>query len=189
MRRSWLTTTVSISSLAAAALSFAACVTPTSHPDDEPIGEDTEESSLAVKNKACDAEGDCRRNLYCARAESTCNGAGTCQTKPDACLDIYAPVCGCDGVTYSNSCFAAMMGTSVKFEGSCDVSCTSNAECGKAYCGKPQNACGAAGVCRQKPELCQDIVKPVCGCDGVTYVNACFAAQSGASVSSTGECH
>ena len=117
MRQSWLAKTFSIASLAAAALSFAACTTPTNPPDDEPIGEDIEESSLAAKNQACEAEGDCRRNLYCARAEGTCHGVGTCQIKPDACLDIDAPVRGCDGVMYSNSCFAAMMGTSVKFEG------------------------------------------------------------------------
>lgn len=30
---------------------------------------------------------------------------------PDAaCFEIYMPVCGCDGITYSNSCYATIMG-------------------------------------------------------------------------------
>ena len=37
-----------------------------------------------------------------------------------ACPEIYAPVCGCDGFTYSNSCNAASSGVKSYTEGSCD---------------------------------------------------------------------
>lgn len=51
--------------------------------------------------------------------------------------------------------------------------------------------CGAAdatGICRPRPELCTDIYMPVCGCDGMTYSNACFAHGAGVAVASEGPC-
>jgi len=37
------------------------------------------------------------------------------------CLEIYQPVCGCDGVTYSNSCYAVVLGGVTSFtEGPCN---------------------------------------------------------------------
>lgn len=38
----------------------------------------------------------------------------------DACYEIYAPVCGCDGITYSNDCYAKVNGVSSWEEGSCN---------------------------------------------------------------------
>lgn len=36
--------------------------------------------------------------------------------------------------------------------------------------------------------MCTADYKPVCGCDGKIYGNACVAARAGVSVSKTGEC-
>lgn len=51
--------------------------------------------------------------------------------------------------------------------------------------------CGAdnsQGVCRRQPDVCAEILSPVCGCDNNTYDNACSAASVGVSVKSEGEC-
>jgi hypothetical protein len=64
--------------------------------------------------------------------------------------------------------------------------------CRKAdYCATPPNTCPGPkqiGLCRARPGICPNVVIPVCGCDGMTYPNACQAARAGASVAHQGAC-
>jgi len=67
--------------------------------------------------------GSCDDGLFCAfEAAAICGFAdatGTCAVKPEACIQLYQPVCGCDGLTHGNSCMAANAGTSVQYDGEC----------------------------------------------------------------------
>jgi eight-cysteine-cluster-containing protein len=106
--------------------------------------------------------------------EHMCGAAdhlGECATTPEACILLFDPVCGCDGETYSNSCFAAMAGTSVLHAGECaepepecpPVFCTLFCEhgfvkgddgCDVCECAEPEPEPGACKVAGCSAELC-----------------------------------
>ena len=64
----------------------------------------------------------CEEDQFCDRAVGDCDGEGVCEPFPvgESCPAVFLPVCGCDGVTYGNSCWARMSGVSVDFRGPCD---------------------------------------------------------------------
>jgi ELWxxDGT repeat protein len=69
--------------------------------------------------ESCTENADCEPGQYCAKPLGSCETSGDCAPLPDYCFDLWAPVCGCDGNTYSNSCTAASWGVNVAYEGEC----------------------------------------------------------------------
>jgi hypothetical protein len=65
----------------------------------------------------------CDTGLFCQHQPGALCGAadapGECVAIPEVCADIFDPVCGCDGQTYSNACEAAANQVGILARGEC----------------------------------------------------------------------
>lgn len=139
----------------------------------------------------------CESGKFCNFTVGTCTGPnpiGSCTTPPASCPPFKSPVCGCDGKAYDNACFAAQAQVPLFSTTPCMAPCSATIPCpADQFCdfGMPGNCLkpDVVGVCGAKPTTCPGVGTKVCGCDGAQYLNACTAAQQGASVASSGVCN
>ena len=108
------------------------------------------------------------------------------------------PVCGIDGETYDSACGIECVPVEVACAGECP--CAEEVGCGgwlgdtcsdDEFCDFEGEFCDwadASGVCRPRPQGCDDNLDPVCGCDGQTYSNLCIAQSSGTDAAASGAC-
>lgn len=93
----------------------------------------------------------CATTEYCDYPDGSMCGIGgeaaACTVRPDFCSDVYMPVCGCNGMTYTNDCQAAMAGVDTAYSGECtgpptgrcrsDDDCPPGQRCELCLCPEP----------------------------------------------------
>ena len=144
---------------------------------------------------------------------ATCIGAdviysGECGKE---CGDSYNPLCGFDGITYLNRCYADSRKAGFAYQGTCRR-CKDESDCYQdewcmdvpiEVCPNPES-CSNDSDCQKEGASCMDglcqvwddgsacncplIDLPVCGMDGVTYLNRCVAECLGIEVAFDGLC-
>ncbi len=131
------------------------------------------DSSCQLSCEGCTSSDQCLIGELCE--------AGACAAC--ACPDLFAPVCGADGVTYGNACDAECHHVAIVGDGACDApACRSDGDCAMGErC--LDGACVPGGEC-----VCPAVFAPVCGVDGVTYGNACEAGCVNVAIAHEGEC-
>lgn len=122
---------------------------------------------------------ECGDGYFC-RFTTGCGTVARCTRRPKTCDDVFEPVCGCDGTTYSNECAAYAAGVAVRDPGPCDED--EQFPCGPYQCARTsycldKNGTGTSTIwqhaCLTPPTECAD--GPSCDC--LSDVTHCYPRQ------------
>jgi hypothetical protein len=96
-----------------------------------------------------------------------------------SCLDCCALTGLCVPATDPALCTLPPPGTTLP--------CRTNEQCPDGtYCAATH--CGAVGGCTGTSVMCDGTLAPVCGCNGTSYTNPCWAQRAGTNVDHAGSC-
>lgn len=114
--------------------------------------------------RSCYFRSECAAGEYCDHPGCGFRGQGRCVVRPTECPALEAPVCGCDGKKYGNSCLAAAAGVSLADDASCPLSGDDQA-CAGLGCRVLNDCCACDAVPGNTPNESCDIMckQPACG--------------------------
>ena len=141
----------------------------------------------------------CPAGFFCELPEGECDPdltSGECVEIPvGGCYELWAPECGCDGVTYANDCYRLQAEQHLLHRGECgsgEPCAPWLHECAEGeICEIPPDSCwldGVTGICTPIRDDCGYLWAPQCGCDGETYANECERMAALVGLDHRGEC-
>ncbi len=168
-----------------------------------------DDEQLSYVAGSCRADADCAGQSTIDATSGTCASGTVASCAVNECQTQCAPSnpalaqrgAACGGfVANAKQCAAGLVCITSSIPdkpGTCEPegtpsSCQSDFDCfdDQQSCFTTDSQCGGAGRCATRPTLCPHVcgATSVCGCDGVTYCNACLAASGGVSIATNGAC-
>jgi hypothetical protein len=144
----------------------------------------------------CVANADCPQGWFCEKP-SCADPTGSCELRPTKPTLDYAPVCGCDGVTYWNDVTRRQAGTTLLQAEQCSTTakpCNNSVDCGTAFASCARlvsrgESCApwSLGACwllppdcpdpRSDPDVWRDCRPPIQGLPPPPCVDTCRAIR------------